>query len=113
MQGNCSRPPPDLDLDPPRNSANRQCVITVREDFLELPLQNTQAWISNLYVTLTDVVRNDSTLVGVHGGDLYMTDMTFVADGHMARAIEVKENRRVYIGRMLSESNCNHMPVLM
>ena len=98
MQGNCSRPPPDLDLDPPRDSANRQCVITVREDFLELPLQGTALSISNLYVTLSGVEKNHTTLIGVHGGDLYVSDMSFVGDRDRARAIDVKENRRVYVG---------------
>ena len=99
MQGNCSGPPPDLDLDPPRNEINRQCVIKVREDFLELPLHGSVVWISSLYVTLSGLETNHSTLVSVHGSDLYMTDMTFVANGHKARAIDVKENHRVYVGR--------------
>ena len=106
MQGNCSGPPPYLGLDPPRDSANRQCVITVREDFLEVPLQHSVLWISNLYVTLPGVEKNHSTLIGAHGGDIYMTDMTFVADGDKARAIDVKENRRVYVSRAIPE-NCS------
>lgn len=104
MQGNCSSPPPDLDLDPPRNSEKMQCVVKVREDFLEVPLQSSQLWISNLYVTLPGVEKNHTTLIGVHGGDVYLTDMTFVADGDKARAVDVKENRRVYIGRAFSEA---------
>ena len=99
MQGNCSGPPPELDLTPPLDERNGQCVVQVREDFLEQPLLGTTLWISNLYITLPGVEKNHSTLIGVHGGDLYMTGMTFVGDGDKARAIDVKENRRVYVGR--------------
>eukprot|EP00892_Ulva_mutabilis_P012442 jgi/Ulvmu1/9570/UM053_0060.1 len=85
------------DLDPSLNSDSHQCLIIVREDFLELPLENSQVWLSNLYITLPGVEKNHSTLIGVHGGDMYLTDMAFVADGDKARAIDVKENRRVYV----------------
>ena len=78
-------------------------MIKVREDFLEVPLQDSVVWISNLYVTMPGMEKNQSTLIGVHGGDLYMTDMAFVADGDKARAVDVKENRRVYIGRAIPE----------
>eukprot|EP00892_Ulva_mutabilis_P004012 jgi/Ulvmu1/1983/UM012_0145.1 len=43
------------------------------------------------------VEKNHSTLIGVHGGDMYLTDMTFVADGDKARAFDVIESRRVYV----------------
>lgn len=100
MQGHCSGPPDfGLNLDPPRDEANLQCVIIVREDFLELPLRDSAAWISNLYITLPGVEKNHTTLIGVYGGDLYMTAMTFVGDGDKARAIDVKESGRVYVGR--------------
>ena len=75
--------------------------MTVREDFLEVPAdhENLRLWISNLYVTVPRAEKNHTTLIGVHGGDVYLTDMTFVADGEKARAVDVKENSRVYVGR--------------
>ena len=98
LQGNCSGPAPTSNtLYPPL--ASGQCLITVREDFLEVPTQNSQAWISNLYVTLPGVQKNHTTLIGVHGGDLYMTNMTFVADGDKARAVDGGEGTRIYVGR--------------
>ena len=75
----------------------------MREDFLEVPTRNSQVWISNLYVTLPGVQKNHTTLIGVHGGDVYLTNMTFVADGNKARAIDVGESRRIYVGRAFLE----------
>lgn len=76
-------------------------MITVREDFLESSLSNALVWISNLYVTLPGVEKNHSTLIGIHGGEMYLTDMTFVGDGDKARAIDISENRRVFISSAL------------
>ena len=107
MQGNCSGPPPFLNPDPPVNADSGQCVITVHEDFLELHIQQSQLWIGNLYVATPGLgSKNHTTLIGVHGGDLYMTDMTFIADGDKARAIDVNENSRVYVGRTILDSDC-------
>lgn len=110
MQGNCSGAPQfDLPpLDPPLAQERRQCLIYVREDFLETPLQDSHLWLSNLYVTMPGVEKNHSTLIGAHGGDVYMTDMTFVADGDKARAVDVKEGRRVYIAGALTTSRRCH-----
>ena len=71
--------------------------------------------MSNLYVTLPvpSVKKNHTTLIVIHGGDLYMTNMTFVGDRNRARAIIVKENSRVYVSRAfhsLSEIADTGMP---
>lgn len=101
VQGNCSHPPAQADkpriLDPPRKHG--QCVITVREDFLEAPLEGSSLWLAGLYLTLPPVRvdRNHSTLINVVGADVYLTEMTFVADGQRSRAIDVGGDRRVYI----------------
>lgn len=95
MQGNCTAQPTGA-LDPPRKS-NTQCVLTVREDFLEAVIDGTHLWISDLYVKLPGLEKGHSTLIGVHGGDVYLTDMTFVGDRDKARAIDVLSARNVYV----------------
>lgn len=99
VQGNCSGPVPSRAFDPVPKF--RQCVLTVREDFLEATLIGSRLWLSNLYVTLPAVPakRNHSALVAVLGPDLYLTDMAFVADGEHARALDVGGDRRVFISR--------------
>lgn len=64
-----------------------------------MPLQNSQVWISNLYVRLAGVDKSHSTLIAVLAGDVYLTDMTFVADGDKARAVDVKKDSRIFIAR--------------
>ena len=112
MQGNCSGPPPELNLTPPLDERNGQCVVQVREDFLEQHLQHSVLFIANLYITVPGVEKNHTTLIGVHGGDIYMTGMTFVGDGDRARAIDVKENRRVYVGRASRKALNTYLPTL-
>lgn len=97
-QGNCTAPPTDT-VDPPRIT-NTQCVISVREDFLEVPSEGALLWLSDLYVKLLGVEKEHSTLIGVHSGDVYLTNMTFVGDGHKARAIDVKATRKLYVSSM-------------
>jgi hypothetical protein len=93
VQGNCT--PPSFSLDPPR-STTTQCVITIREDFLEIVPENGQVWVSDLYVKLLGVEKEHSTLVGAHGGEVYLTNMVFVGDRDKARAIDVK-GRKLYV----------------
>lgn len=101
LQGNCSSPPEGLtlQLDPPPKAG--QCVVTVREDFLEMSVQMSVLWISNLYIRLPGVEKNHSTLIGIEASDVYLTDMTFAGDGVKARAVDVQEDRRVFIARAL------------
>ena len=101
MQGNCTGPPPErLILDPPLDTASRQCLIVVREDFLQVTesIESSPVWISSLYVLLPGVEKNNTNVMYVQGGDLYMTNMTFVGDGH-GRAVQVEDYRRLYIDR--------------
>ena len=103
MQGNCSTPPPDaVSLYPPFDSTSGQCVVIVREDFLKFPKGHSQAWISNLYIMMPVAEKSQTALIGVLGGDVYMTQMTFAADGDevLARAIDVGEAGRIYVGRV-------------
>jgi hypothetical protein len=98
VQGNCTAQFAEQ-LDP-RRKPSTQCVITVREDFLEVPTDLAQVWISDLYVRIRVPPAQRykfSTLIGVHGGDVYLTDMSFVGDGDKCRAIDVKEKRKLYV----------------
>lgn len=106
VQGNCTAQPTGT-LDPPRKS-NTQCLILVRENFLEVPTEGSQVWISNLHVKLAGLERHHTTLIGVHGGDVYLTNMSFICDKNIARAIDVKENRKLYV----SSANLLLLPVL-
>ena len=85
-------------------------MINVAEDFLEINVTNAVVWMSNLYVTLPGMaVRSMEEIhmspIGVRGGDLYITDMTFDGGGKKAHAIDVEEYRRVYVGRAFLRSN--------
>lgn len=95
MQGDCTSQPTET-LEPPRRSST-QCVLVVREDFLEATLQGKHLWLSDLYLKLPGVVKGHSTLIGVSGGDVYVTDMSFVGDGVKARAIAVDGTRNLYV----------------
>jgi hypothetical protein len=110
MQGHCPEDPPRK-LDPPRQSRT-QCVLTVREDFLEAPTKHSEVWISGLYVVLAGVPKEHSGLLGVHGADVYVTDVAFVGDRLKARAIDVHENCRLYVAGALTAAaarmHCMH-----
>lgn len=95
VQGNCTAQPTGA-LDPPRKT-NTQCVILIREDFLEVVAEGALIWISDLYVKLIGVEKGHSTLIGLTKGDMYLTDMTFVGDRDKARAIDVSSNHRLYV----------------
>ena len=105
MQGYCTGPPPsELALHSPPNSdlsfGHDQCVVVVREDFIRVEDSRVSTvWISSLYISLVGAENTQTTLVAVHGGDVYLTNMTFVAEGGKASAIDVKDNMAVYISR--------------
>jgi hypothetical protein len=94
VQGNCQAPPADASDPPPTPG---QCVISIAEDFLELSGITGQLWLDNLYIWLppeANTPRYDSgTLVGSHGGNLYLTRVTFVGNGYECRAIDVSAGR--------------------
>lgn len=113
MQGYCQEPAPldDYLLDhggyynpfsaTPQVRSDTQCVVTVSKNFLEVFDEGARLWVHNLYVRLEGVEKNHSSVVSVHGGDVYLTSMTFVGGGiagkEKARAINVRQNRRLYV----------------
>ena len=102
LQGDCSEDPLGS-LPVPRRPG--QCVVTVREDFLEAnPGPDSLVWLSGLYVyTLGLVDKNQGTVLASHT-DLFLTDMTLVAQGHKARGVEVQENQTIFMAGARSAS---------
>eukprot|EP00892_Ulva_mutabilis_P003618 jgi/Ulvmu1/1628/UM113_0005.1 len=108
IRGNCSHAPPEA-MAPPSGAPARgagQCMVVVREDWLEAPLEGSRLWLSNLYVTLPAAPappvlpdRNHSTMVSVPGADVYLTGMTFAGDGGEARALDVSGGRRAFLSK--------------
>jgi hypothetical protein len=49
VQGNCTEPEPGLIRGPPRMT-DRQCVLSIEEDWLVQEAPNSAAWVSDLYV---------------------------------------------------------------
>jgi hypothetical protein len=76
-----------------------QCVLTVREDFLQLDILARDFWIHQVYVRIVGNAtggHDEATLIGVQQGNLYVTDATFIADGYKSRAIDVNEGNSLY-----------------
>jgi hypothetical protein len=97
VQGNCSQPSPLVDA----RYAWRmgQCVLTVREDFLQLDILARDFWMHQVYVRIVGNAtgsHDEATLIGVQQGNLYLTDVTFIADGYKSRAIDVNEGNKLY-----------------
>ena len=63
---------------------------------MEAMIDATSLWISDMYVKLAGLEKGHSTLIGAHGGDVYLTDMTFVGDRDKARCIDVGNKRNLY-----------------
>lgn len=99
LQGNCAAEPTEQ-LNPPRRTET-QCLISVPADFLEVPTEDAQVWISDLYVRVVGSSADEKTLVGVHGGAAYLTDMSFVGDETNSRAIDVKQSLKLYVASVL------------
>lgn len=80
-------------------------MILFREDFLEVPTDGAQLWLSDLYVSTlaNSVEKNHTTLVGLKASDVvvYMTNMNVVAEQNKVRAIDVRENLKVYVSSVI------------
>lgn len=88
----------------------RQCVISVRERFLNMQAGGSQLWLSDLIILLrpdhslfsdtlsaSSVFRFPSRLLGVDSGDVYLTGMTFVGSGDMSNAILLTPFSQLYV----------------
>eukprot|EP00892_Ulva_mutabilis_P003623 jgi/Ulvmu1/1632/UM113_0009.1 len=106
IRGNCNGVPSVTgpQPQPPVRIRTGQCLITVSGDFLEFSgsTRDSALWLSQMHVrTVADrgADSKQSTLVGVYGGDVYLTDMAFVGNGGQAtRAVDVHADRRVFVG---------------
>ena len=78
-----------------------QCVITLRQDFLDVSLPDSEVWLSSfilqLYLHLRRLPRNPSAVVTVGDRDVYMTNMTFAGDQQPQRGVLVKERSNMFI----------------
>jgi hypothetical protein len=94
VQGHCLTPPAILSDPPPTPG---QCVISIAEDFLELSAITGQLWLDNLYIWLppesNNALFNSGTMIGSHGGNLYITRVSFVGNGYECRAIDISTGR--------------------
>ena len=109
MQGFCTQEPPSA-LEPPR-STGTQCVLSIFEDFIELA--QPSLWLSDVYLNIVGGVEKDhATLVGIHFADarLWLTDCVMRGDGVRARAIDVRELRRLYArGALPTQHRCSFL----
>lgn len=83
LQGNCLEPSPLAHPRYPWKSG--QCVLTVREDFLQLETALPNFWVDQLYVRVVGNATGGhgaATLFGSHSGNLYMTRSTMVRSEH-------------------------------
>lgn len=58
-----------------------QCVLLVREDFLQLETALSNFWVHQLYVRIVGNAQGEhghGTLFGSHSGNLYMTASSMV-----------------------------------
>eukprot|EP00892_Ulva_mutabilis_P004011 jgi/Ulvmu1/1982/UM012_0144.1 len=97
IRGNCSSAAP---VDVGLLLRPGQCLVTVRQNFLEQRLPGGTVWISDLYITISRPSQESSitaTLVDVAAGDMYLTDMTFAGRGERGRAVDVGESSRIYV----------------
>ena len=95
MQGNCTEAPAGLHLDPAPQPG--QCVITLRQDFLDVALSDSEVWLSGLYLHLRGLTRVQSAVVTARGRGLYLTNMTFAGDNLLQRGLHVMERSNVFI----------------
>jgi hypothetical protein len=82
---------------PPRLSS-QQCVLTVREDFLGIEGNASSAiLVSDLYLQLAGLEKDEATFVVLAGGRAYLAGMTFAGNLDSVRAIDVQESTQVYV----------------
>lgn len=86
LQGNCTTLSHHTSLQPPRQS-DRQCVLDIFEDFVEL--QKANLWLHDVYLRLIgDSTKDHATYFGAHNGNLWLTQCVMRGDGFRARAAD-------------------------
>lgn len=94
MQGNCTKPSNHISLQPARQS-DRQCVLDIFEDFVEL--QHSNLWLHDIYLRLVgDAKKDHATYFGAHNGNLWLTQCVMRGDGFRARAVDTLTPWRGY-----------------
>eukprot|EP00892_Ulva_mutabilis_P002041 jgi/Ulvmu1/11838/UM080_0050.1 len=94
IRGNCTNPSPHSSLWPARQS-DRQCVLDIFEDFLEL--QKSNLWLHDIYLRMTgDSTKDHATYFGAHNGNLWLTQCVMRGDGFRARASDTHNPWKAY-----------------
>eukprot|EP00892_Ulva_mutabilis_P003551 jgi/Ulvmu1/1568/UM110_0031.1 len=104
IRGNCTQAleggPLLLPLKP------QQCVITVLKSFLDVALDDSLVWLSDLYISVSGQPRDGTaaTLITARGRALYMTNMTLSGNGATARAVHVMPRGTLFFSESLITS---------
>lgn len=86
LQGNCTKPSHHTSLQPALQS-DRQCVLDIFEDFVEL--QKANLWVHDIYLRLVgDSTKDHATYFGARNGNLWLTQCVMRGDGFRARAAD-------------------------
>jgi hypothetical protein len=91
LQGNCTKEPPTVAI-PPRLT-KRQCILDVREDFLEVSGPTNRLLLADLYIQLgssgSERMRANSLMLHVAEGGMYIVNVTLKGDGKASRGVDV------------------------
>jgi hypothetical protein len=98
LQGNCTKEPAVAPV--PARITKRQCVLSVREDFLEISGHSSRLLLSNVYIQLSesgpDRKRANSLLLRIAEGGMYVANVTLKGDGKSSRGVDVADGARFY-----------------
>lgn len=95
LQGNCSSDATDVPVEP-FPPTTQQCIITARDNFLDIAVDGGNVWLSELYIRLDGGESLPRTVLRAGRGDLWMTNVSLKGRGQLCRGVEVHENRRLY-----------------
>lgn len=95
MQGNCSTHARDVPPEPSLLSP-RQCIITVRDSFLDVAVDAADVWLSDLYIRVASWDVTPRTVLRAGRGDLWLTHVSLIGQGELCRGVEVHEKRRLF-----------------
>ena len=72
-------------------------MISLRQDFLDVAVADSDVWLSGLYLHLRGLPRHQSAVVTARGRGLYLTNMTFAGDNQLERGLHVMERSKVLV----------------
>jgi hypothetical protein len=112
VYGNCSGLPDPTGASTPKGPARRdsQCVLTVREDFLEIGGGNhMEVLVSDLYIQLADAEKEgEGTLISVKAGNTYLANVSFVGNRDGCRGLDVQNNTNILVAGVCHTARWRH-----